>query len=330
MKIKFQFPVSCRGQFIESLSFPLGDKEIGFIVKDQRFAYLTITAPGVPNHAWPRIAPDTSGMLEIHISDHPGLPWKELKSLVRTIEGGLSFWGVSEIDVEHCTTEWIPESQQEIDALELSQITRSRSTENHTENAASLDMFIRTVLLHGQFSDLEIPLNFYRRGQNEMGRARSLDATYDFSFLLETMFANGKFRQHDVVTEMMASSELTNAIKELSNNRSHFNGIGKDTFAKIESKYLHKPVKEVISAIVALRGFIHHHTMKRTDMWHPEDHDIHEPDAVYLVQLCHFILAGRVIGTLYKPENISAFKALKVTTENGKRIEWVPIEDSDL
>ena len=325
MKIKYVFPVSCRGKFPEGISFPLHGNEIELVVKDNKFVQLTLSISEVPRHAWPRIEKDSEGHIEIKIVDHPKFPWNEVKSLVRTIEGGLSFWGVSEIDIINCKTEWVPESQQEIDELELTQITRSRCSDNHDEDDASLDMFVRTIMVHEQLSDLEIPLNFYRRGRNEMANARSLDATYDFSFLLETMFANGKFRQNDVIGEMLTSIELTDAINKLSSNPSHFNGIKKDIFSKIDSKYLQKNLKQVVAEIVSLRGFIHHPTMKRAHMWHPDEHDIHEPDAVYLSQICHLILAGRVIGKLFDPVNVDRFMATKIATEQGKRIEWIPM-----
>ena len=38
-------------------------------------------------------------------------------------------------------------------------------------------------------------------------------------------------------------------------------------------------MREILKKIVELRGFLHHHTLKRKDIWHPEDHNKYETDA---------------------------------------------------
>jgi hypothetical protein len=49
-----------------------------------------------------------------------------------------------------------------------------------------------------------------------------------------------------------------------------------------EQRYRDKSVDDAIDEIVELRGFLHHHSARRPDTWHPEDHARFESEALLL------------------------------------------------
>jgi hypothetical protein len=68
-----------------------------------------------------------------------------------------------------------------------------------------------------------------------------------------------------------------------------------------QSTYLDKSVEEVISHLVKLRGELHHHTSRRSGIWHPTDHVRFGADALFLQQLC-FAVAFAIAGDAWFEE----------------------------
>jgi hypothetical protein len=82
----------------------------------------------------------------------------------------------------------------------------------------------------------------------------------------------------------------------------------KDLKSDYEKQYGRMAVDEVIESLVDLRGFLHHHTSKRKDIWHPEDHYEFTLDAVFLYALATDIAFVHYKDHVSSEETIEAYK----------------------
>jgi hypothetical protein len=313
MKCKYSFPIKA------DVRFPTGIK---FKLKEGVLSEFAVTFSDFPENFIPSIVPHKEGEVKASISLPCGPFWNDLVSDIRTIEGALCMWGVTEISVDCCKIEWIPETESEKERIQIYSFSMTRE-ENPPENLTmGVDLFVRSVLAVADLRESETLMNFYRRGKLDVLEERYIEAIYDFYFFLETLFADGKFREDDVVRNFSMSKELLKAI----------DGVRRDIDPRIRSepnllkefgeKYLKKSSDEIIKHIVILRGFLHHHTQKRKGIWHPSNQKEYKLDALTLHGICHDIVSDRTIGVLFKAERVEEFLKTEVRSSDGKQIQW--------
>jgi hypothetical protein len=72
--------------------------------------------------------------------------------------------------------------------------------------------------------------------------------------------------------------------------------------------YVNKSPAEIISHLVRLRGELHHHTSRKSGIWHPMDHIRFGADAYFLQQLCFGIAFLIIDPILFGAEAIENFR----------------------
>src|SRR5690606_19347035 len=114
-------------------------------------------------------------------------------------------------------------------------------------------------------ADFEAALNFFRKGKVDVRAEQYLDAVLDFLYMVETTYANGKFKTVQVEAEYLGSPELRGLIVEaLRDPVLHSNVRGHDRIEQsFRETYLGKTPEEVIAYLVRLRGELHHHTSRK-------------------------------------------------------------------
>lgn len=323
MKCKYSFPVKGHVRFPAGISFSVGDRIYQFEVKKGFVSDLSVTISNFPERCLPTITQHKEGRVKASITVPPNPFWDDLVSDIRTIEGALCIWGINEINVEYHTTEWIPESESEKEKIQMPSFTLSRKgkfPENLPESP--MDLFVRSILAVSDLKESETPLNFYRRGRLDVFEERYIDAVYDLYFVLETLFAEGKFKKNKVVQKFCISKDLLYAIdqvKKYSDPKIRADG---NLYKEFTEKYLNKNREEIVEHIVDLRGFLHHHTPKRKGIWHPSKQREYKVDALTLLNVCHNIVSKRAIDILFKQERIEEFLKTEVKTKDGQTIQW--------
>ncbi len=323
MKCKYSFPVKGHIRFPAGINFCAGNRVYEFKVKNGFLSELSVTICNFPEIYFPTIVQHKVGKFKASISVPPDPFWDDLVSDIRTIEGVLCIWGIREINADYCTTEWIPETESEKKNIQLSSFSRTRN-EKPPENLSTspIDLFIRSILAVSDLKESETPLNFYRRGQLDVFEERYIDAIYDLYFVLETLFADGKFKKKDVVLKFSASKELLEAINQDQKDIDPEIRSNPNLLKEYREKYLNKSKDEIIEHIVDLRGELHHHTLKKKDIWHPAKQRYFKVDALTLLNICYHIASTRIIDVLFKQERIEEFLKTAVKTENGRTIRW--------
>jgi hypothetical protein len=323
MKCKYSFPIKGQVRFPIGINFCGGKRVYEFKVKKGVLSELSVTFCDFPEICLPTIVQHKEGKIKASISVPPDPFWDDMVSDIRAIEGALCIWGIAEINVDYCTTEWIPETESEKEKVQMFSFSRTRSGEP-PENLpnAPIHLFVRSVLAVSDLKEAEIPLNFYRRGRLDVFEERYIDAIYNLYFVFETLFADGRFKKNDVVRKFRASKELLDAMDQVQKDIDPEIRSNKTLLKEYREKYVNKTKEEIIEHIVDLRGFLHHHTLKKKDIWHPSKQRTFKVDALTLLKICHHIALKRTISVLFKQERVEEFLKTEVKTEDGRTIRW--------
>lgn len=324
MKCKYTFPVTGHIKFPFGMEFSANDRYYEFKVKDGLVSDLSVTIANISDSSLPDVVSHNEGKIKASISIPPNPPfWDDLISDIRTVEGALCLWDLEGINTDYFTTEWIPESEEEKERLKLFSFSIAREDEP-TENLpqAPIDMFVRSVLAVSDLKESETPLNFYRRGRMDISKERYIDAIYDLYFVLETLFANGKFKKNQVIEEFASSSILLDGINHIKSDIDPQIRNEPILYTDFVSKYLNRNEKEIIEHVLELRGFLHHHNLNRKTIWHPANQREFKVDALTLLRLCHHVLSKKIFEILFQKHRIDEFLKTEVKAKDGQTIQW--------
>lgn len=326
MRIRYTFPVTCEAMFGQGLKFSVENDHFELIVEGDTLIQISVERSGVPSELWPNFIMDPSKRAP-HALFVPEAFWEEIEAKLRTMEGALSIWGVRAFLLEKRKVSWLPENEEEARSVHVLEFSSSRDVQRQKAIEGQL---VRSMVGADQLIDQELPLAFFRRALIEIEQEREIDAIHEFCFLLECLFANGKFKKWQVVSEMLSNREFVRAIETA--NRSFERDPDwpdKQSRDEILQRYVTQPTEVIVLRIVELRGQLHHALSTpggRT--WHPSRQRQFRPDAMYLHKLCVEIMVSRVNARLYDPNVVKTFENTEVRTSSGKLVSWVPFGDN--
>lgn len=321
MRCKYRFPVS--GRFFLDISVPIPTNSwiVEFVPSTGRVTHIEITVP-IPREEWPRVTPNPSPGVKLHVETNAyhRLPW--IQRELRSLQGLLSIFGFDSIELDHPAIQWMPETQEEAEALKLGSFSTNRSPLPDNEiPPVSFDLVARAVMVSAAATELEVPLNFFRRGTLDLRDRQFIEAFYDFFFVIEHLYAEGKFHKAAVVEAFSHSAALCSFTKEVIADLGCMLRHERAVRTEFENTYALMTPEQALNQLVALRGQLHHQTPRRRDNWHPEEQSKYELDALFLQAVCHkalFSLAGRYI---WDPKIIAEYEAL--TKAYGKELTRV-------
>lgn len=309
MLCKYKFPV--RGRFFLDVSVPIPTNSwiVEFVPSTGRVTHIEVTVP-VPREEWPKVTPSPSPGVKLHIETNAyRLPLIQRK--LRSLQGLLSIFGFDSIELDHPAIQWIPETQEEIEALKLGSVSTRRSPlPDHEIPPVSFDLVARAVMASGATAEIEIPLNFFRRGSLDLRDRQFIEAFYDFFFVVEHLYAEGKFHKAAVLEAFKHSAVLCSVTKEVIADPDSMLHHERAVRTEFERTYALMTPQEALNRLVELRGKLHHQTPKRRGNWHPEDQSKYELDALFLQAVCHKALFSLVEGYIWDPQIIAEYEAL--------------------
>jgi len=320
MKCKFTFEVKGFFKIPVGINFNIGDYFYEIVKIDNKI-YLSVTISNYPMDAIPTIIENKQGPSKASITIPSSHIKDDVISNIRTFEGTMSMWGMQEIDTEKYKIEWIPETDEEKSKIHIYNFSISIHDDNPDSYPdAPLDLFIRALLSIDNLKTIETPLNFYRRGFLDYRSEKYIDAIYDLFFVFETLFAKGKFKKSQVKKEFNSSDILVESIQHVKNKIGGSTNIKNNLLLQVKEIYLKKTNEDIIDHIVELRGFLHHHTSSRLDIWHPAQQRQYKHDAYFLLEMCHHILMDMAIKVMFKNEITDEIKTIKVKTDKGGNV----------
>jgi hypothetical protein len=77
---------------------------------------------------------------------------------------------------------------------------------------------------------------------------------------------------------------------------------------EFKKNYQGKSMREILEKIVEIRGILHHHTLKKKDIWHPEDHNRYETDAHFFQAVAFNVVIHLSHRCVFSEEVVEEYK----------------------
>lgn len=133
---------------------------------------------------------------------------------LRVVEGLLAFWGVESIDINNAEESWLADNDAEKKQLKIFSFMRSFKIFTDAElHPTSFDLVARAFIAALDSKDIEVPLSFFRKGRIDSRERRYIDAIYDFYFVLETVYGEGKTKNYQVKQALQENVELCQLVE---------------------------------------------------------------------------------------------------------------------
>lgn len=204
----------------------------------------------------------------INISD-PRSEWADREA--SSISAYLSLYGARGINTDAFKIDWIPENQDERENLHLMSFSHQAADDvDLPREIIPPEVIARCIAVAQSDPDLVEALTFFQYGHADMNQSRYVDAFYDFFFVLESLFANGKFKSHAVKEEFRNSIELQETIAPIIQENSREAAfLRRDNSELWKTHCDGKTCKQISDFLVDTRGTLHHHNKKMRRKWSP-------------------------------------------------------------
>ncbi len=309
MRCKYTFEIRGRIKPTQLVSFEASGFRFEFYI-DKGFIREIIVSFPVSDNDLPTIIQRPKPGVALHINmKSPRL--LEIEEIMRSIEGLWSFWGLESIAIHFPKHEWIAENEEEKKKLQLFNFKHSKKEiEDHEIIPTSFDLLARSIISAAKIKNHDVILSFYRRGCNDIKQEEYIEAIYDFYFVLESAYANGKNKNYAVEKEFLKSEKLRKHIESLRDDQELARFLESEEGAKYKGLLNGKSVEELIEFIVNTRGFLHHHTQKRKDIWNPEKQEQFKAEAFFFQHLCYRVAFDIFIEKTYDDEVVKEYENL--------------------
>jgi hypothetical protein len=243
--------------------------------------HIRVTTTLPDRDEWPRFARSAEPGISYDVMLNDQMrPLVQLE--LRSLEAALSLFGVDSIGSDYPEIEWVPESDAEKHALQVRQFSLTDDTD-FPPCPLSFSLMARTIIAALDLLQVELPLSFFRHGRIAYGERKYIEAIYHFYFMFETLFGNGKTKNAAIKREFKKSPELVSAAEGFLKNRTPL--LSGDFAKQVSDKFGNFNAERLIEYMVDLRGFLHHHTSKRTNIWHPSRQRDYNVDAMMFGQV---------------------------------------------
>lgn len=274
--------------------------------------YISATMVVSDETQWPRVTsnPAPGVALDIKMSSNV-FPFIEME--LRVVEGLLAFWGVESIDINDAEESWLPDNDAEKERLKIFSFKRSFKTLTDAElHPTSFDLVARAFIAALDSKDIEVPLSFFRKGRIDSRERRYIDAIYDFYFVLETVYGDGKTKNYQVKQALQENAELCQLVEATLADEFLRATMAREPrlCESFDKNYRNRSAQEILSHFVELRGFLHHHTRNRPGIWHPEDHSRFEFDAIVLEHLAFAVAFKLMEPYVFSDTTVRAYHDL--------------------
>jgi hypothetical protein len=190
----------------------------------------------------------------------------KLIDMIQYLEASLSFrYGVKKISWEERETFFIPESEEEQKKLDVMSYSLRHYYPEQQRIKLTADTFKEIIQRKSKDESLKIVMLFHREGIREFHVSRYIQAYYNFYFILEDMYAQGKTNRTQITNNFKSNQTLRTIIQEVLDTAikpygNHLQSI--QNF--LHEEHLTFSIDGIIELIVQVRGNLHHYSGKST------------------------------------------------------------------
>lgn len=307
MRAVYYFPVEGQIKPSQNLLIQLEHWTLTWRIENDLVTHLIVEVELQSQDDWP-IIEDSSDPNIAQIIDPkaPHLPFIQMQ--LQTLQGALSLFGLKRIDWERFEIEWFPDNDEEKENLKLFSYKREpRSLEPHEIRQLPVDIIARAALSEPDLYGIKTILNFFRRGRASFFEKEYISSIYQFYFIIESLYADGKFRRKGTVKSMLESKEFMQCLLTTTDWESSFAYEPLADINSVKARYGSLGPKELVEKIFDTRGFLHHHSPKRRDIWNPENQERFKVDAMFFEALAFNICTSLAFKHMYSSETESKY-----------------------
>lgn len=332
MRIRFEFPVRSALTLKEHWPVTVAEVTLEWRMQGDAPIALTATFDATEKDKLPSIVPSVDGKAPTHIDMGYIYRQDEVEQIVRSFYGLLGLFVTIDIDLDHYETTWQPETDEERSRLQLYSFRRNKERADiWAPHPLPYDLVARAMASAERLGARETTLAFLRRGIRAFHTADYIQAFYNFFFFIETQFAGGYSNQRQVIAALTQADPIKESLRRLRSGEERV-GLGAGT-----KRLLALTDDDLIKHLVKTRGDLHHHALRRADIWHPDKPHAVESEADILQLLVHSIalkdsiasLFENDVGTKIMSDAVAAGATVRVKVighgiRNGTRISLQP------
>jgi len=288
MLVKYCFDVVGSLVFREDLIFESKGRQYEFGTEDDYLKKICVTVREDAETHGPKWGPTPNqpNVSEIKLNTL-NLPFIQIELL--NLEGLLSPFGIEEIDIKFLEIFWTAETEEEKKYIQIPQWKYYINKDKPKSPQFPKDLMARAILSAYDAEKWQIPLAFYRKGLTDYKHGRFLEACFDYYFMIETLFADGKFKNKDVKANFKKTKELHDAIHQVYDDHKFMNYLQGISPSKFMNIVQNKPAGDILGFFVDFRGLIHHHSGKDKKRWHPANNQEFKFEAELFANVCFHI-----------------------------------------
>lgn len=290
MIVKYKYSVDGDLRFQEDLLFDFKGRRYEFESDDKCFLKsISVSVQADVDKYAPKVTPLANQKAKLHIEiKEPASNF--IKEETRNLEGLLSLFGINEIDLSYPEILWIPENEEEKSKIQLPSFKAGINKDKPLSELLPPDIMARAIIASFDNFEWQIPFTFYRKAMLDYKNGWFLDACYDYFFLLEYLFADGKFRTNEVKKKFRMAPELSGAIQEMLKDHGTLQYLKSISIKKYDKILGNGSTETISDFFVDLRGEIHHHSKKDKNRWHPANQQSFKFEAELFTRVCFHIM----------------------------------------
>lgn len=142
--------------------------------------------------------------------------WERVVEMVHHISGMWGIWGLQDVLVNEATTTFIPESDKDKLAITVNNFKVKRARQPFLGDLPRLkpEYVVMPIITAVKMKNHDVRLSFYRRALQDVLNGEYIEAFYDYYFMLESTYGEGKTKNTHIQKKFLESELLSSTIEE--------------------------------------------------------------------------------------------------------------------
>jgi len=204
------------------------------------------------------------GIIHINMGGDAELEEKIINEF-RLLESNLSFisrGALKKIDWENVEEEFISQNEEEKQIVTVYSFKSSKGKYLRTKAKINERVLEHYVIEGQKYDELAIPKAFWREGFNHHKNGQYIQAFYNYYFIIEGFYANGKTGKKEVLKEFSRSKELLHVLNKTLEKFDEKNRHGKKLRSMLEEINCASNNAGLSKLLFRVRGRVHHFSNK--------------------------------------------------------------------
>lgn len=309
MIITIAFKVKNRLEIAESWPIKVGETTFFLECRDGLVQNACISYTGVNVDKAPKIQPLTSTNAHYEIvmmvNEYISMAIKKIMDWQTIISGKYIF----DLDFDSYELRFQPENMTEEKKIPIRSFHRY---DGDSRKVSCVFEQIGKAFYVGPIENFRIEsTSHFREGRIAYDSGRYIDSYNNMFLFLETRYCDGKTKTAQQIQLLSENPIFISALKQALSSFQSSDFLKSSHLAVLSD--ITKEIKEKIKAIVHLRGYLRHHSLKSPQRWDPNKQDKYEVPARFLGLVVGHIVIEETLNDIYAPEPLKLFQEMAIS-----------------